>query len=71
MTPTFATACASLPPEGAAGLLGAARRWPIITPTFATSCASLPPEGAVGLLGAAQRWPIFKPSTKWRHSYGL
>jgi hypothetical protein len=59
MTPTFAAAFASLPPEGAAGLLGVARRWPSMTPTFATACASLPPEGAAGLLGAARRWPIF------------
>ncbi|GEM_PF-1460369 len=67
MTPTFATLCASLPPEGAVGLLGAARRWPIMTPTFATLCASLPPEGAVGLLGAARRWPITYTTTQRRN----
>ena len=70
MTPTFATACASLPPEGAVGLLGAARRWPIMTPTFATACASLPPEGAVGLLGAARRWPVtYIPTHRRDHGF--
>ncbi len=31
MTPTLATSCAALPPEGAVGAVGAARRRPVVT----------------------------------------
>jgi hypothetical protein len=45
MTPTLATACAALPPEGAFAPWGG----PAVrgdAPTLATACAALPPEGA-------------------------
>ena len=54
VAPTLATACAALPPEGAAFSLGAARR-ENIAPTLATACAALPPEGVAFSLGAARR----------------
>ena len=46
MTPTLATACASLPPEGAVSAWGgpAPKR---MASTLFTSCNALPPEGAV------------------------
>ena len=50
LAPTLATACASLPPEGAPfalGRPGGSTR----APTLATACASLPPEGAPFALG--------------------
>src|SRR5437868_3852319 len=54
--PRSPTACGSLPPEGAAGRLGAARRRPE-PPRSLTACGPLPPEGAAGPLGAAPREP--------------
>ena len=45
MTPTLATACAALPPEGAAPPWGGPAAG-LMTPTLATACAALPPEGA-------------------------
>jgi primosomal protein N' (replication factor Y) len=47
MTPTLATSCAALPPEGAELRLGRPGA-SFVAPTLATSCAALPPEG-VGL----------------------
>jgi predicted N-acyltransferase len=50
LAPTLATACASLPPEGAPFALGRpGGRTP--APRLATACASLPPEGAPFALG--------------------
>ena len=45
LTPTLATACAALPPEGAVPPWGGPAVEP--DPTLATACAALPPEGAV------------------------
>ncbi len=44
IAPTLATACASLPPEGADFPRGGPSE--NVAPTLATACASLPPEGA-------------------------
>ena len=43
MTPTLATACAALPPEGAGLAWGGPALRPM-TPTLATACAALPPK---------------------------
>ena len=50
LAPTLATACASLPPEGAPFALGRPGD-STHAPTLATACASLPPEGAPFALG--------------------
>jgi predicted N-acyltransferase len=50
LAPTLATACASLPPEGAPFALGRPGG-STHAPTLATACASLPPEGAPFALG--------------------
>ena len=55
MPPRSRTACRSLPPEGAAFFLGAARRKDPLPPRSRTACRSLPPEGAAFFLGAARR----------------
>ena len=46
MTPTLATACAALPPEGAGLAWGGPALAALLTPTLATARAALPPEGA-------------------------
>ena len=56
MTPTLATACAALPPEGAGLAWGGPTLRPM-TPTLATLCAALPPEGA----GLAWGGPALRP----------
>src|SRR5450830_1106610 len=56
--PRSCTSCHSLPPRGAAGRLGAARRRPgLLAPTLPHFVWSLPPRGAAGRLGAARRRP--------------
>ncbi len=55
-TPTLRHFVYSLPPEGAAAALGAARRRPK-TPTLRHFVYSLPPGGAAAALGAARRRP--------------
>jgi hypothetical protein len=55
MNPPACGYAAALPPEGAQGCLGAARRSLPVNPHACGYAAALPPEGAEGCLGAARR----------------
>ena len=54
MSPHAPHSVSSLPPEGAATFLGAARR-KVMSPHAAHFVSSLPSEGAATFLGAARR----------------